>query len=283
MPTIMLVDNGSRRAETTLALRRLAHALSERSAKQVHPVSLLHSDLVPAEQLDGSKASTFRPFLQRCIDQGERHFVVVPLFFGPSRAISRCIPEQAAEVSARLSPDAADKQTLVDVVLAEPLCPLPQGEHRLAAILEEGVRKVAPQASEAGQTVVLVDHGSPLPGVTAVRNWLARELQARLSMDTRIHEAAMERRPGARYDFNGPLLEDTLRELACDPTTRDVTLAMLFLAPGRHAGPGGDVEAICTRVQQASPGLRIVPTALVGEHPLLLDILQDRLGQRVSG
>jgi sirohydrochlorin ferrochelatase len=58
---------------------------------------------------------------------------------------------------------------------------------------------------------------------------------------------------------------------------RDVVLAMLFLSPGRHAGVGGDISGICADVQQQATGLRITPTPLVGEHPLLIDILHDRL------
>jgi hypothetical protein len=63
----------------------------------------------------------------------------------------------------------------------------------------------------------------------------------------------------------------------------DVTVAMQFLLPGRHAGPTGDVAAICREAEAASGGtLRTTMTPLVGEHPLLIDILADRWQAAIS-
>ena len=60
-------------------------------------------------------------------------------------------------------------------------------------------------------------------------------------------------------------------------------LAMLFLSPGRHAGEGGDIAEICAAAEQRHPGLRVRPTALVGEHPAIVDILATRLRQALDG
>lgn len=89
----------------------------------------------------------------------------------------------------------------------------------------------------------------------------------------------MERRPGAEFDFNGPLLADVLEDLARADSGGPVILARLFLAPGRHAGPGGDIAQICAALAEAHPSFRIHPTALVGEHPGLIAILADRASQ----
>ena len=56
-----------------------------------------------------------------------------------------------------------------------------------------------------------------------------------------------------------------------------ITLSLLFMSPGRHAGVGGDIETICERVRQLHPRLAISLSPLVGGHPLLAEILLDRL------
>ncbi len=64
MRAILLIDNGSRRADSTLNLRRLAALLSERAGEQVLPLSLLHSDQVPSDQLGNRPARTLEPTLR---------------------------------------------------------------------------------------------------------------------------------------------------------------------------------------------------------------------------
>ena len=129
----------------------------------------------------------------------------------------------------------------------------------------------------APRRLVLVDHGSPIPAVTAVRTWLAARLRERLGPGVVLDEAVMERRPGPEYDFNGDLLESVLHRLAAADPASPVLLPLLFLSPGRHAGPGGDRSAICARVESAVPGFRVYPTALVGAHPGLIEILAGRM------
>jgi hypothetical protein len=85
----------------------------------------------------------------------------------------------------------------------------------------------------------------------------------------------MERREGSAYDFCEPLLARLLGQPRWN--TGEVTVAMQFLLPGRHAGPAGDVATICREAETTSSGaLRTTMTGLVGEHPLLVDILADR-------
>ncbi len=268
MPHVLLLDNGSSRPDSTLTLRRLAAALGERLGQPVRPVSLQHSDKVPAQALGGLGADTFEPFLRRTLSEGERDFLVVPLFFGPSRALSQFIPETAAACERDFGP--------LRVRVAPELCPLPAGEPRLASILADHVAATAEAAGIAHRRVVLVDHGSPIPPVTAVRRWLAGRLRERLGGETQLEEAVMERRPGAGYDFNGDLLELVLNRLGEADAMGPVILAMLFLAPGRHAGAGGDIAGIIAAAEQSHPGLRIHATPLVGAHPALIDILANR-------
>jgi sirohydrochlorin ferrochelatase len=127
------------------------------------------------------------------------------------------------------------------------------------------------------QRVILVDHGSPRPEVTEVRDRLTRLLAQRLAGRVAgVSAASMERRPEPEYDFNEPLLERALRAL---PEGRcEVVLAMLFVSPGRHAGPGGDIVQICEAACAERPGLSVRMTPLVGEHPGLISLLVRRLG-----
>ena len=88
----------------------------------------------------------------------------------------------------------------------------------------------------------------------------------------------MERRPKPEYDFNEPLLENLLPDQEACPS-RQVVVAQLFLSPGRHAGPDGDVANICRQAEQARPGLQTFLTDPLGNHPLVLEILEERLRQ----
>ena len=90
----------------------------------------------------------------------------------------------------------------------------------------------------------------------------------------------MERRPGAEYAFNEPLLEhlDQLEGL----TGGDLIVALFFLLPGRHAGADGDVAEICAGLIERGAFRRVEMTPLLGEHPVLLDILADRLQAALS-
>ena len=87
----------------------------------------------------------------------------------------------------------------------------------------------------------------------------------------------MERREGPEYDFNGPLLQDLLENLARENKVLNVAASMLFLSPGRHAGEGGDIAGICGYAMQNHPGLTVHISPLVGDNPSLIDLLRDRL------
>lgn len=272
---LLLLDNGSRRPAATRNLRRLAHHLGQQLGIEVQPVSALHSSRIPPEELDGVPAQTLEPFLRAQVGAGEGSFGIVPLFFGPSRAISTFVPEIAGRVAAEVGP--------LEVRVADALCPLPAGEPLLVEILADQVRKVLPARNSRAVDVLLVDHGSPLPAVTAVRHWLAEGLAAALA-DTpgpqmRVGEAVMERREGAEYAFNGHLLAEALAELGAAASAerpRHVVLAMQFISPGRHAGPGGDIAEIVAEAEAAYPGLQVHISELIGEHLQFVDLLRTR-------
>ncbi len=268
MREILLLDNGSRRPQSTLALRELAARLSASLHEHIQPVSLAHSDLISPDRLAGIAATTLEPWLVDRMRQGIGHFLIIPLFFGPSGALTQAIPA----LIARLNRNGGN----LEVRLTAPLCPLPQGEPRLTAILLNRIVTAARETRLQPRRLVLVDHGSPSPEVNATRRWLAADLRSRLEAGTQIEEAAMERRAGPQYDFNGELLLAVLRRLARADDQSPVYVVPLFLFAGRHAGPGGDLDEIAATVRAEYPELRIILTGLVGDHPALLDILASR-------
>ncbi|MDX1589711.1 MAG: CbiX/SirB N-terminal domain-containing protein [Oleiphilaceae bacterium] len=272
-PALFLVDNGSLRPGATQSLRRIAARLSEHTGLTIQPASLLHSNKIDPEEIDGIPATTLGPAATRAAEQGHREILVLPLFFGPSKALDGYLPQRMATLQ--------EQHPGVTVRVANPLVDL-QGplDLRLARLLRDSVLKTA----EPGQTpaVALVDHGSPAPEVTAVRNVLAGQLSALLEGEAcSVAACSMERREGDEYRFNEPLLEHLLEQPGYN--SGPVVLAMLFLSPGRHAGPGGDVETICMEARQRNPGLETRITPLAGEHEGLLEILADRLQQALSG
>lgn len=259
-PVTFLLDNGSLEPTATLRLRELALALAARIGAPVEPVSLLHASGVPAEQLGGTRAEIFEPAVTRRAEAGARDFLVVPLFFGPSRALTDYLPERVRVLQEKI-PDLA-------VRLGPPL--FAAEDARLARVLADNVRAVAATPAR----VALVDHGSPVRAVTDVREALARQLARELGSAIEVIGCCMERRPEPAYDFNEPMLEQLLAREGWN--SGDVVIAMQFLLPGRHAGTDGDVAQICRRAETANPKLRTRLTPLVADHPLLPEILADR-------
>jgi len=164
---IFLIDNGSLRADSVFALRGLAAQLSVRVGLQVEPVSLLHSSKIPASELGGVAARVVKPTLRRLIATGARKFVFVPVFLGPSRAITDYLPELIAE--ARVS--APDLQVVVADTLAGVDVAAP--DLRLAEMLADHVRLTMQAAGLSHPRVALVDHGTPAEVVNQVRNAVA--------------------------------------------------------------------------------------------------------------
>jgi sirohydrochlorin ferrochelatase len=255
------MDNGSLEPAATLGLRALAAKLAERVGQPVEPVSLLHSSAVPPVQLGGVAAEILEPALERRIRAGQDKFVIVPLFFGPSGALTDYLPPRLAHLRG--------KHPAFSALVAAPL--FHPDDDRVARILADHVQATGVKSPR----VALVDHGSPARPVVTVRNRLAEQLGRLLGPDFVVAASSMERRDGAAYDFCEPLLANLLLQPGW--SEGDVIVAMQFLLPGRHAGPAGDVAGICRAAEAASGGrLRTAMTALVAEHPLLLDILADR-------
>jgi len=268
MAIILLCDNGSSKPQATLQLRYLAAQLSQKLDKTIYPVSLQHANKIPTEDLDNIPAMTFRPFLQEMLNLGENEFIVLPMFFGHSKAISKFIPDVVEELI-------SDGNNL-SVKVADVIYPLPDGEQQLASILAEHINQNFYEDIDGVQKAVLVDHGSPSPKVTEVRKHIAQSITPMLTKNISLEQAVMERREGKDYDFNGDLLENWLTKQAEKGETA-VIIALMFFLPGRHAGVNGDIDMISHSVLSKYPDFRIRMTPLICEHPEFLNILEDRL------
>jgi sirohydrochlorin ferrochelatase len=264
MPVIMLIDNGSLRANAAKGLRQLAKKLGDKTGLKIHPVSFKHSDKISTGELDGIPAQTFRSFMAQQLERGEREFVILPLFFGKSRALTSFVPNEVAILNTKFGEFTLD--------VADTLYPLPDGESGLVDIIYDHVISTAKPL----KNIVLVDHGSPIPQVTAVRQHLAQCVQQKLPEGVLLEQAVMERREGKEYDFNGDLLEDWLTRKAEAGETHAAVILMFFL-PGSHAGEGGDIIKICESVMEKFPGFTIYISPLITENSKLVDILAIRL------
>jgi len=255
---VILVDNGSFEPETTLSLRRLAHAVSNLIGQPVQAVSVLHSQKIDSAQLENKPAQVFADAVVAANHDGVTDLIVLPLFMGPSRAITEFLPEQfklhaGPNLKMHIAPTLFGEDGLLREIL-------------IAQLKATGWKK------NSG-TILLCDHGSPAIEVTQVRNALAEEIRTQLQLTSNeLIACSMERRPGDEYAFNEPLLETALQK-----SNGDCVVLMQFILPGRHAGAGGDVEEICTK--HAPAGLKWRRSDLIGTNPQLPNLLAKRYGQ----
>lgn len=268
MPVVLLIDNGSVRANATLQLRVLSNKLSDKTSQKIHPVSLKHANKIPADQLNDQPAVIFYDFMSQQLTLGEREFIILPLFFGNSKALTSSIPDEINSLKRSFGE--------FSIKIADVIYPLPLGEPLLCDIIYEHITNTAIEHDLSLRNTVVVDHGSPVPQVTDVRTHLVESLQKRFSSEINLDQAVMERRPGKEYDFNGELLEHWLHQKATSGENSAI-VCLLFFLPGRHAGQGGDIVEICKSIMKQNPGFNIHISPLISEHHLLVSILEARL------
>ncbi|MDX2108796.1 MAG: cobalamin biosynthesis protein CbiX [Verrucomicrobiota bacterium] len=275
MTPVFLADNGSLRPEAFLNLRRVAGLLAERLGMEITPVSILHSDRIPSAALGGVGAVTLETALRAHARQGQAKAIVLPYFIGPSGALTWYLQERLVQMQSEGLP-----MTVTVAPFLSPGTELDDG--MLAQIVAERVQETIIAKGLVRPPVVVVDHGSPAAAVTAVREVVAQQVAVLLGEQVAtVQTASMERRPGDEFAFNEPLLERKLTQPGFD--SGDVVVALLFLSPGRHAGPDGDVARICLTLQKHQPSLHTHMTGLVGTHPSVVAMLANRWQQLKSG
>ena len=263
---IVLMDNGSLRAEATLQLRVLAKELSARLERPVSPVSLLHSGKVNQAKLGGMRAQTLVPFLRAQRELGIHRFIVLPLFFGPSGALVDYLPKRIQNLQ---DDDWPELEVRVAATLVH------ESDNRIAKIMAKLVREKITECGWMKPAVAMCDHGTPAKIVNEARELVVSQLKILLGDAVSvIKSCSMERRDGTEYNFNEPLLERLLGTADFD---RQVVISMLFASPGRHAGEEGDVAQICEGARNNFAQLETALTSLVGtEIDMLVSVLEDR-------
>lgn len=251
---VVLIDNGSLEPAAHLNLRRVASAIAGRSGIAVHPVSWKHSDRIAPAELDGTPAWSLAPFIRSAAARGERAFAFLPFFISAQGAVGSALRRDLEDLRAELGH--------FDFAFLPGLAAL-QAIPRIAA---ERIRTAIAGQGLHSPPILVVDHGGPSPASALLRDHLAAEIRTALGGEIGpLAAASME-------GDHPPLLAEQLR--APELRGRDVIVSLLFLSPGRHAGPDGDIARICA----ASPA-RCHLTGLIGTHPLAVELLADALRQ----
>lgn len=254
---VALVDNGSLEPAAHRNLRAVAQALSIRTNVQVRAVSWKHSDRIADSDLDDTPAWTLAPFIRSLVALGQREFVFIPFFISPQGAIGSALRRDIETLRNELGDF---EFTFTEGLAARGVVP---------AIVADRIRATLAQLKIVTPSVVVVDHGGPSVASAELRDKLTGEIRELLGNDAGpVAAASME-------GVHGPLLEEQLRQ---PPFNRDdVLVAPLFLSPGRHAGPDGDLAKICRAASS-----RCHLTELVGIHPLAIEALAGALRTTLS-
>jgi sirohydrochlorin ferrochelatase len=266
---IALVDNGSLEAAAHVGLRAAAAAIGARAEASVEAVSWRHSDRIPSHALEDGPAHTLFPWVRDHVAAGEREFLLIPFFISPQGAIGSALRGDLLALQSELG---GFEFSFADGLAANA---------PLAEIVADRVREVCAGAGLKRPPVMVVDHGGPTQASARVRNEVADAARERLrgTID-RLTAASMESPHGPEFDFNRPLMAEALLSPGLD--SGDVVVAPLFLSPGRHAGPGGDLFRIAREAEAKRPGLRCHFAGLVGSHPLAIEHLASSLARSLN-
>jgi hypothetical protein len=261
---VALVDNGSLEPAAHAALRGAAASIAAGAGVPVEAVSWRHSDRLPPGSLEGGPAWTLGPWVRAGMREGEREFVFIPFFISPQGAIGSALRRDLEALRGA----AGDFEYSFTEGLADGAA--------LAAVVADRAREAAGALGLRRPAVVVVDHGGPSRESADVRDRVADAVRALLGDEAGpLAAASMESPRGPAYAFCRPLLSEALAAPGFD--SGDVVLAPLFLSPGRHAGPGGDLERIARAAEGRSPSLRCHFAGLVGPHPLAVEFLSGAL------
>lgn len=249
---VALIDNGSLEPAAHRNLRQVAAALSVCTGTRVHAVSWKYSDRIDPTFLDDTPAWSLNLFLRSFVALGQREFVFVPFFLSRQGAIGSALHEEIKSIQRELG----NFEFRFSEGLAE--------RGVVPTIVAERVRVCRATQGLNNPLVIVVDHGGPSAASAGLREELAAEIRRELRPDASLVAAA------SLEGVHPPLLVDLLRSESF--ARNEVIVAPLFLSPGRHAGPDGDLAQIC---QTTHPRSHLAE--LVGTHPLAVDALAAAL------
>ena len=254
---VALIDNGSLEPAVHRNLRSFATALSAQAGVTVRAVSWKHSDRIDDHDLEHTPAWTLTAFLRSFVALGQRDFIFVPFFLSAEGAIGSALRRDIETLQRELG--------TFDFTFTEGLsdCGV------VSSIVAERVRDTQVARGLSRPAVIVVDHGGPSAASAGLRDELSAQVREKLADDASVVAAA------SMEGAHPPLLADLLRDRKF--AGQDVVVAPLFLAPGRHAGPDGDLVRIC---RTSHPRTHL--TELVGTHRLVLDALAAALRTTLS-
>ncbi|CAI5737194.1 unnamed protein product [Peronospora farinosa] len=249
---VVLVNIGSLRAEPYLDLRQISFRLSRSIGQPVVPCSFRFSNRVNPNELYGLEAKTFGMYADR----------ISPKTI--NKVWAAATPTPSMPLTVRVGGCLVDQENAEDTRVAQILL------ERILAVVD--LKTVTDDVN-----VLVVDHGTPSRDVNEARELVAQALRGLLQRYEHVKlvdTACMERREGAEYDFNDPLLAQALDYYTVK--TGIVVCAIMFLSNGRHAGEKGDIKEIIEDVRARHPGVDVCVTEALGMHELLSEIMKDR-------
>jgi len=267
---VALVDNGSIEAAAHHNLRAVADLIGRRVGCQVHAVSWRHSDRIAADALKGVAALTLAPWLTGQLAAGERQFIFIPFFISAQGAIGSALRRDLAQF----------QQSAVDFKFT--FCDGLAARGAIAEIVAARIRETIATQGLSQPPVIVVDHGGPSPSSASLRDELTATIQAELKTEVgRVAATSME---GDDHPHNHPLFAAQLVALGFE--RGDVVIAPLFLSPGKHAGPDGDLARIARKAcEQGNPRTnprRCHFTDLIGSHSLAAEVLATSLRETLA-
>lgn len=279
-----LIDNGSLEPEAHQNLRAVAAALSQRTGVTVHAVSWKHSDRILMETTGATdpggrptvdRAWTLTRFVRGHLARGEHDFVLVPFFISDQGAVGSALRR---DLEALQREAGGFGFTFTEGLAAR---------GAIVGIAASRIRETIAARRLHRPAVIVVDHGGPSPASAALRDQLAAGIRTKLG--NAIGPLAAASMEGADHAHNHPLLAAQLA--APGFTAGDIVIAPLFLSPGRHAGPDGDLariaRAACSEPADWTAGRMTVArhrhfTGLIGTHPLAVEALADALAKTIA-
>jgi sirohydrochlorin cobaltochelatase len=273
MRAVILIGHGSLRAGSGAAMIRLARRAQEAGV----------APLVQAGFLNYSRPA-FADTLTRCVAGGVTEVVVQPYFLVPGKFIREDIPRAVA--------DARRRYPQLDIALAEPF-----GDHPALAELvvkrgtgnreqgtgnreqgtgrpgdrETGRNETGNGQQTTNQGLLLMAHGSPFPEANQSIYAVAKRAQ----IVGRYHRVAV-----SFLGLNAPNIPTAIADLVDQRCTR-IAAVPYFLQLGGHVAE--DLPAIIAAARVRHPHVDITLTDHLGYDPLLVNVIADRVAQRIRG
>ena len=244
---VMICGHGSRDAEAVAEFAQTAAALKAR----------LPENDVAYGYLEFA-APTIREGLAALAAQGAQRILVLPVMLLAARHVKDDVPAEIARFSAEFPQ--------IELRFGRALSTEPKLLQAAAARIEEAERRAAREISRAETLLMVIGRGANDAEANASIGELAQLLRKRMGFGA------------AEIGFSGtaaPLTEPSLRHDVALGFKRIIVFPF-FLFTGVLVKR---IHAACARVAADHPAIEILPAAYLGDHPLLIDCLVERVAE----